>query len=56
MSAAKPNRVGSEHTVERRRHKLDLDLVVGGVLRLGGAQGSLDGVDAFVTEAGDCAY
>ena len=33
------------HTVEGRRHQLDLDLVVGGVLGLGGAQGLLDGVD-----------
>jgi hypothetical protein len=44
----------SKHTVERRRHELDLDLVVGGVLRLGAPKGSLDGVDALVSEAGNC--
>lgn len=43
------------HTVEGRRHQLDLDLVVGGVLGLGGAQGLLDGVDALVPEASDYA-
>lgn len=39
--------------VQRRSHKLDLDLVLGGVVRLGSAKGLLDGVDSIVTEAGD---
>lgn len=34
-------------------HQLDLDLVLGGVVGLGGAQSVLDGVDSIVTEAGD---
>lgn len=41
------------HTVERWRNELDLDLVLGRVLRLGASQGGLDGVDALVSEAGD---
>jgi hypothetical protein len=39
--------------VERRRDKLDLDLGVLGVASLSLAQGGLDGVDSFITEAGD---
>lgn len=38
--------------VERGRDELDLDQGLVGVLGLGGAQGSLDGVDALVAEAG----
>lgn len=44
---------GAGQDVQRRRHQLDLDLGVLCVLGLGGAQGSLDGVDALVAEAGD---
>jgi hypothetical protein len=40
-------------TVERRGHKFDLNLVVGGVLGLGSAQGFLDSVDALIAEAGN---
>jgi hypothetical protein len=43
----------SKLTVERGRDELDLDLVVGGVLGLGASQGSLDGVDALISEAGN---
>ena len=39
--------------VQRRGHKLDLDLVLGCVLGLGGAQGVLDGDDTLVAEAGN---
>ena len=42
------------HTVKRWGNKLDLDLVLGGVLRLGASQSSLDSVDTLVSEAGDC--
>jgi hypothetical protein len=41
------------HTVKRWRYELDLDLVLGGVLRLGASQGGLDSVDTLVSEAGD---
>ena len=46
------------HTVKRWGHKLDFDLVLGGVLRLGASQSSLDSVDTLVSEAGDykCQY
>jgi hypothetical protein len=46
------------HTVKRWGYKLDLDLVLGGVLRLGASQGSLDSIDTLVSEAGDykCQY
>lgn len=39
--------------IQRRSHQLDLDLVVGGVLALGGAECFLDGVDSFVAETSD---
>ena len=39
--------------VQRGRHELDLDLGLRCVVRFGGAQGVLDGVDALVSEAGD---
>lgn len=39
--------------IEGRSHKSDLDLVLGGVVGLGGAQGGLDGVDSIVAEASD---
>lgn len=39
--------------VERGSNELDLDLVVGGVLFLSGAESVLDGVDSIVTEAGN---
>jgi hypothetical protein len=41
-------------TVKRRRHKLHLDLVFRGVLRLGGAESLLDSIDALVAKASDC--
>lgn len=47
-------RFPSEHLhIERGRNQPALDLGVFGVASLGGAQGSLDGVDALVAEAGD---
>lgn len=39
--------------IQGRSHQLDLDLVVGGVLDLRGAQCFFDSVDSFVAEAGD---
>ena len=39
--------------VEGRRDELDLDLCIGGVFGLGGAQGVFDGINTFVTKAGD---
>jgi hypothetical protein len=39
--------------VKRRSNQLDLDLVLGGVVGLGGAESLLDGVDTLVAEAGD---
>jgi hypothetical protein len=39
--------------VERRRHQAALDLGIGRVTGLGGAQGRLDGINAVVAEAGD---
>lgn len=39
--------------VERRSNELDLDLALGGVLGLGGAEGIFDGIDPVVTEAGN---
>lgn len=39
--------------VQRRGHKLDLDLVLGGVVGLGGTEGRLDGVNSVIAEAGD---
>ena len=40
-------------TVKRWGYELDLDLVLGRVLRLSASQGGLDGVDTLVSEAGD---
>lgn len=42
----------SQH-VERGSHQSDLDLVLGGVVRLGGPESILDGVDTIVSEASD---
>lgn len=39
--------------VERGSHQLDLDLVLRGVVGLGGTEGILDSIDSIVTEAGD---
>lgn len=39
--------------VEGRSDQLDLDLVLGGVVGLGGAESLLDGVDTLVAEAGN---
>lgn len=39
--------------VQRGGDQLNLDLVLGGVLGLGGAQGGLNGIDTFVAEASD---
>lgn len=39
--------------IERGSHELDLDLVLGGVLFLSGAESILDGVDSIVAEAGN---
>ena len=39
--------------VQGRSDQLDLDLVLGGIVRLGGAKSGLDGVDSVVAEAGD---
>jgi hypothetical protein len=39
--------------VQGRSNQLDLDLVLGGVVGLGGTEGILDGIDSVVTEAGN---
>jgi hypothetical protein len=39
--------------IEGRGDQLDLDLVFGGVVGLGGTEGILDGIDSVVTEAGN---
>jgi NAD(P)H-hydrate repair Nnr-like enzyme with NAD(P)H-hydrate epimerase domain len=55
VSAYLHKRLTARRTVERWRHKLDLDLVIGGVLGLGGAQSLLDSVDTLIAEASNCA-
>lgn len=53
LNADRLIQAGARQNIQRGRYQLDLDLGIGGVAGLGGAQGSLNGVDALVAEAGD---